>query len=291
MPKKVIEGFLRQLRREIASRFHSGDHFPALRELSASYGISYRVVHKAVRQLCAEGLLEARPNRGITVRSRCSPTDVTGKKIAFISGHNYRVHYEGFFAGVKKVAESEGVVASLVVNSRTDASSTSFGDYLLGLGVDGVLTLLLTDSALPLLYAHDRGLDIVSDFPFEELPILPAVFGDDYRYGRDVAQRAVSAGCKDILVVSLVADEERPGRAFFQRRYKGINAVLKENPGGRVRRANVASPGFAHEMNAFFSDFSAKSSVVTMDYDSIPVIASELLISRRMKLHCFVDHS
>jgi len=274
MPKKVMDGLLRRLRRDIAVQHHAGDRFPPLRELAGRYEVSYRVAHKAVRTLCNEGMLEARPNRGITVRSTRNPRDVSGKKIAFISGHDYRHLYDGFFAGVKATAEAEGVAASLIVNDRTDVTSTAYGGYLLNLNVDGVLTLLLTQSALPFCYAVDRGLDIVSDYPYAEFPQLPAVFGDDFRHGREAMRKALDAGAGDILVVSMWPDVDRPATPFFKTRFAGVQDALKGRDDVRVARIDVSGAGSLSILTAFFNRFSRKSSVVTIDYDSIPFVAS-----------------
>ncbi|MBN1673003.1 MAG: GntR family transcriptional regulator [Kiritimatiellae bacterium] len=271
MPKKVFEGFVRELVRDIRAHHRPGERYLTVRGIAERFRVSLQTAQKAVKLLSGRGMICSAPKRGITIRSLESRVDVAGKRLAVVSDvHDFRFN-EAFCRGVKGAVSAAGVMVDWVDEIPADTRALAFGEFLTALGADGVVALGFKDAALGFYHALCQGVDLVADIALDELPTLPVVQTDNFRHAQEAAFLMAEKGHTDVLVAGYYPSGNR--------RYEGFCAGAAEK-GLTVRYVCLAEASANARLDRFFDSFSERHAVFSQDYATNHVLAPKFLQHR-----------
>jgi len=197
MEDQLVSGFARVIR---SGMYASGTTLPGVRKLAVVFGVSEITIRNAVKRLCCDGLLAARPRVGLTV---CAP----GRRSWRGSVLGIKAGPPGmYFTGVLEncmgsVLRRNGwLYTSVEVSPRLKGEDLTMMEMVL----DSSVKLVVLFEAPPQLSAHVAKMGI----PFVEVrshsPTSAAVFSvnDDLSGALSELARAMrSAGIKTVLSV------------------------------------------------------------------------------------------
>jgi len=272
MPRKIFDNFYRELVRDIRTNYKEEDKYLTVRQIAEKFSVSLQTAQKGVRELSNKGMVSAVPKSGITIKSLEQKSSVKGKKVMVVSHKHDRRFDQAFMAGILEVAGVEEVQVDFLDDSKIDVSSIAFGDYLLRLNVDGVITLAFKDSALAFYHALRDGLDMVSDIIIDELPMLPAVQTDNYVHAREAGAMMLHQGYKYFLVVGYYPKESN-------KRYLGFHDGL-ERLGENIKYVCLADDAAMRKIDNFFHFFSEDMAVFSTDYATNYILAAKFIQHR-----------
>lgn len=266
MPRKVFDSFVRDLKRDLRVHGEVGSRYLSTRDIARRFSVSLQTAQKGVRELCRLGMVRAAPRAGITVTSLEPQAPLSGRHIVMVSNHRDRRFNEAFLGGAAEVAVRERVSVELIESSRTDTTSTTFGEYLLGLRADGVVALAFHDAALGFYHAMREGLDVVADIILDELPQLPAVQTDNVAHARAAGTRMVRRGYRRMLVVGYYPAGNT--------RHLGFETGAEET-GAETSYVCLRNPDAVRTIDHFFYFMDDSMAVFSCDYASNYVVAAK----------------
>jgi DNA-binding LacI/PurR family transcriptional regulator len=196
MPKLVMDRLYRDLVRDIRTNYKIGETYLTLDQISARFKVSKLTAQRCIKKLAVRNMVQANPRSGIRIRSHEEGRDLAGRKIVMLTPYQDHKFSQAFLTGIQEAAEPAGIKAEHAVSQYPEQDTLGFGDYLLGLDADGVIALSFFGSALPFYHALTRGLDVVSDIHYPQLPILPVVETDNERHGRELGRRLAAGKFK-----------------------------------------------------------------------------------------------
>ena len=202
MPKKIFHKLLLQIRNDISSQYKPGQRYLTVRQVAEKFGASLQTAQRAIKQLETEGYISAAPRSGIIIKSTNVVMPQKSRRIAVVSSQRDRRFDEAFLTGIRCQAEGMNVTIEFHECHRKDSSHVSFGEYLLSLNADGIIALAFLNSALGFYHAMREGLDVVTDIIPDDLPQVPAVQTDNFRYGFDAGKLLKKKKYQRALIVS-----------------------------------------------------------------------------------------
>jgi DNA-binding LacI/PurR family transcriptional regulator len=274
MPKKVFDNLLRDIKRDIITTLKIGDHYLTLKGICAKFNVSYKAAQKVMKELARQGMIKTIQNSGSTVISLEPGSDFSNKSIAIVSTVSAQEFTKGFCRGIHDFSEKYGIQSKLITDIHPDFNSTTFGDFLLDLACDGVIALGFSQGAIGFCHAINKGLDIVSDTPLEEIPYLPSAYTDNFGHCKKAGERLKAHGFNKVLVVTNTNLSEESHRGFFKQRYLGLMAGLQ---GGNtaVTVVPLYEPRATYRIDAFMEQFAPDMAVFSLSTDSNFVVASK----------------
>ena len=197
MEDQLVSGFARVIR---SGTYADGTVLPGVRKLAVMFGVSEITIRNAVKRLCREGLLAARPRVGLMVceaGGRSWRGSVLGIK-AGPPGMYFTSVLENSMASVLR--RNGWLYASVEVSAQMEDADVTTVNMMM----DASVKLIVLFEAPPQVAAHVSRLGI----PFVEVrahsPLKEAVFsvGDDLTGALSELARAMrSAGIKTVLSV------------------------------------------------------------------------------------------
>ena len=197
MEDQLVSGFARVIR---SGMYADGTPLPGVRKLAVLFGVSEITIRNAVKRLCREGLLAARPRVGLTV---CAPGRRSWRgSVLGIKAGPPGMYFSGVLeSSMSSVLRRNGwLYTSVEVSSRLKAEDMAMMEMLL----DPSVKLIVLFEAPPPLSAHVAKMGI----PFVEVrshsPSREAVFsvGDDLTGALAELARALRAsGVRTVLSV------------------------------------------------------------------------------------------
>lgn len=269
MPKLVFPEFVRRLRSDIVSFCEGGERYLSIREIAARYGVSVQTAQKGVTKLASEHILVPRKKAGIfinkDIRRILNPYE--GKKVVVLSKVETPIFYQGFLDGVTKRLEGTGVsVEMLVMHETDDVSSLHFGQNLVDLHTDGIITLGFTqESALPFYHAIREGVNLVADIILDDLPILPAVQTDNYRHAYAAGRLMAQMGLDSLYIFGTYPEGNK--------RMLGFSQAVKESS-VTLRYQQLTGVDLMMKAMNILSGLTPKTGIFLSDYTTLHNIAS-----------------
>lgn len=197
MEDQLVSGFARVIR---SGMYADGTPLPGVRKLAVLFGVSEITIRNAVKRLCREGLLAARPRVGLTV---CAPGRRSWRgSVLGIKAGPPGMYFSGVLeSSMSSVLRRNGwLYTSVEVSSRLKAEDMA----MMGMLLDSSVKLIVLFEAPPPLSAHVAKMGI----PFVEVrshsPSKEAVFsvGDDLTGAlAELARTLRSVGVKTVLSV------------------------------------------------------------------------------------------
>ena len=275
MPKKVLNSFLRELRRDIRVNYHPGDRYLTMRVIAETFQVSLQTAQKGIAILEAEGLVRSKKKSGIFIESLESHGVTKGKHLIVLSNKQDQRFYNTFFQGVKKELEESDISLDLIVNNHEQTDNLSFGDYLVSLKADGIIALSFDKAMLPFYHAIREGVDIVSDIIIDQLPILPAVQTDNYTHAFSAGEILIQNGYKDFFVFGYFPEKNK--------RYRGFYDAVKSHARS-VTYIHLSDIEAMAKTDAIFHNLSFTTAVFSCDYSANYILASQFL-KHNVKVH------
>ena len=194
---QLVSGFARMIR---SGAYAGGTALPGVRKLAVIFGVSEITIRNAVKRLCRDGLLAARPRVGLTV---CAPGSRSWRgSVVGIKAGPPGMYFTGALENcMGSVLRRNGwLYTSVEVSPRLKDEDVTMMEMLL----DSSVRLVVLFEAPPQLSAHVAKMGI----PFVEVrshsPTSAAVFSvEDDLSGAltDLARTMRSAGIKTVLSV------------------------------------------------------------------------------------------
>ncbi len=265
MPKLVYQNFYRELRRDIETGYKTGDRYLRVREIAGKFNVSLQIAQKAVSQLSSEGVIAAKPRAGIVVQNTgTAPSGLKGKKILVLSYKQDYHFYASFLDGIRQNCGLYGVDVEFKMNTFKETDSLGFGEYLLSLNADGIITLSFVNSALPFYYALREGQDIVADIILDSLPVLPAVQTDNYRHSYEAACILSKRNCRRYFVLGYYPQNNRRYRGF----YDGIQKTWQGSFRPEVTYIQLSKMNVLGEVIRIIHNYSDTAGFFISDYSA-----------------------
>jgi len=124
MEDQLVSGFARIIR---SGMYANGTSLPGVRKLAVAFGVSEITIRNAVKRLCRDGLIAARPRVGLTV---CAPGSRSwrGVVVGLRSSHDSGMYY----ANVLEGTISSALMRNGWLFARMEWPETSGGTDMLG---------------------------------------------------------------------------------------------------------------------------------------------------------------
>ena len=277
MEDQLVSGFARAIRSGV---YADGTALPGVRKLAVLFGVSEITVRNAVKRLCREGLLAARPRVGLTVcagGSRSWRGSVLGVK-AGPPGMYFAGVLESSMGSVLR--RNGWLYTSVEVSARMEDADVTMVDMML----DASVKLVVLFEAPPRVVAHVAK----SGVPFVEVrshsPSREAVFsvGDDLTGALAELARALRAsGVRTVLSVyqhpavrnSFAGELERAGlrvRSLLIRPVGGRNVQeCVQRAGLRAFEKIIAAGGVKEDAVVCNDDYLASGILSAMDWNGV----------------------
>ena len=203
----LIDQMTDGLRRAILSGFYRpGDKLPKVRDLVAHFGVSNRVPLAAVKRLATEGLIDASPRTGCTVRPKSMPV-WKGHVLCIVPSGDFSYNTMILVGRLRDAIYRAGYLFTQVTVPRNEQSRLDMGllDYFLRQPIDFAV-LLDDDSALAARLSKAK-------LPFvcrsmKGRGLCRGTFGYDYRNAfREFAAVCCERGVKRVARVVKCAGE------------------------------------------------------------------------------------
>jgi DNA-binding transcriptional regulator YhcF (GntR family) len=269
MPKKIIGSFIAAMERDIYANYHEGDRYLSIRKIAAQFNVSVQTAQKGVDRLEEEGLLVVKHKSGITVGDTGNAGKLRVYKIGVVSARADRRFDDAFFLGIKETAAEKQVEAVFYHIPEMDLRSLAFGDYLLSLGVNGLVALNFSNSPLPFYHVIREGMDLVVDIIPDELPIVAAVQTDNYRHAREAGKAFLLRGYTRFLVVGYYPRHRN-------RRFEGMYDMVKGSAED-VKYVCLQDMNSMITIDRFFHRFDSHCAVYSVDYSANYIAASKFI--------------
>lgn len=190
LAEQMADGLRRAIR---AGVYRKGDRLPAVRDLVAHFGVSSRVPVAAFKMLADEGLVDAAPHRGCTVRALRSPV-WKGHVLCIVPSGNYSYSIAMKAGCIRSLLGKAGFLFTQVTvpMSRNERPDMGLLDYVLQQHVD--FAVLLSDNRRLAARLESAGVPFVSRV-FEACDsnkMCRGVFIDDMA----AALRQFASGCR-----------------------------------------------------------------------------------------------
>lgn len=268
MPKKVMDSFIRELRRDIIANYEIGDRYLTMRNIAKNFGVSLQTAQKGVATLSEEGMVACKPKSGIFIQSLNSVGKIEGKHLVVLSNKQDKRFYPIFFEGVQHILDGSGVTSQLIEVSQSHTDDYAFGEYLVSLKADGIIALSFHKSILPFYHYLREGGDIVSDIIIDQLPILPAVQTDNYKHAYDAGKILIQNGYTDFYVFGFYPEQNK--------RYKGFKDAVIDHA-----RSVIYVPLSDYEAlaktDSILHNLTKTSAVFSSDYSANYILAAQFL--------------
>ncbi len=266
MPKKVFEDFIRNLRRDILTNYEAGSRYLSVREISDKFSVSLQTAQRGVKELKDKGLISSRPNSGIIVQEKESATAGLRHKTIYVISNKQDGHFfSSFYDGAKIISDDYGIKTEFLMNTFSDTSSLSFGNYLTSLKADGLIMLSFPNSELPFYHAIREGVDIVSDIILDKLPILPSVQTDNFKHSYEAGKALVAEGCTKFYVFGYYRQQNK--------RFLGFDTAVRE-AGYISTYIEISSISGISETAEILRNYNDHTGLFIGDYSSAYVIDS-----------------
>ncbi len=259
MPKKIVAELERQLRQALIANYPIGSRFLSLAQICSEFQVSRKTAHKAITTLKNEGLIIVSPKSGIHVLSHSSSTVIKGKRLVIFSNLQHREFDDAILRGVESAVINHGVILRLVNNPLKNTQALSLGDYLLDLKCDGVIAISFGDASLGFYRAMREGLDIIADYEMPELPILPVVQADYYKYGELAGNFFRKSGKTKIMALGF---PELSDSNCYQERMDGLHAGAKP---AEVEFRCVSPQHSQKPIDQFLKNFSEEKALFSLE--------------------------
>ncbi len=277
MPKKVLNSFLRDIRRDIKINYQPGDRYLTMRVIADTFQVSLQTAQKGIAILESEGLVRSKKKSGIFIESLESHGITKGKHLIVLSNKQDQRFYNTFFEGVKKELEGTDITLSLIVNTHDKTDNLSFGEYLVSLKADGIIALSFDKAMLPFYHVIREGVDIVSDIIIDQLPILPAVQTDNYKHAFAAGEILIQNGYKDFFVFGYFSEQNK--------RYQGFYDAVKSQARS-VTYIHLSDIEAMAKTDAIFHNLSFTTAVFSCDYSTNYILASQF-VKHNVKVHAY----
>ena len=261
MEDQLVSGFARTIR---SGAYADGMKLPGVRKLAVAFGVSEITIRNAVKRLCREGLLAARPRVGLTVCAsggRSWRGSVLGIK-AGPPGMYFTSVLENSMASVLR--RNGWLYASVGVSARLEDADVTTVNMML----DASVKLIVLFEAPPQVAAHVSRLGI----PFVEVrshsPSKEAVFsvGDDLTGAlSELARTLRSAGVKTVLSVYQHPAARKSFAGELERAGLKVRSVPIRPIGGRNVQECVQRAGMQTFEKLLASDGIKEDAVVCND--------------------------
>ncbi|HCG64138.1 MAG: hypothetical protein CVV48_16935 [Spirochaetae bacterium HGW-Spirochaetae-4] len=277
MPKKVLNSFLRELKRDIQVNHIPGDRYMTMRAIAETFRVSLQTAQKGIAILESEGMVKSKKKSGIYVESLESHGETNGKHLVVLSNKQDQRFYKVFLEGVEKQLEGTGISVELIVNKHDKTDDLIFGEYLVSLKADGIIALSFDKSVLPFYHVIRERVDIVSDIIIDQLPILPAVQTHNYKHAHTAGEILIQNGYKDFYVFGYFPEQNK--------RYKGFyDAVIPQ--ARSVTYIHLSDIEAMAKTDAIFHNLTKTTAVFSCDYSTNYILASQFL-KHNVKISAF----
>lgn len=267
MPKVIFEPFLQALKQDIADRFQIGDRYLSVRDIASRFKVSLQTAQKGVRELCENGTLSAKQKSGIFVLQKPKPSEEETRKTLVVLSRNINSQfYKPFLEGIHTRIGTHLVDVKVIAQDFGDVGSLRFGEYIVGLGADGIITLnFFQESALPFYYVLHNHIPIVSDIIFDTLPILPAVQTDNYKHAFKAGLAMLQEGFEEFFLFGFYPKENK--------RYLGFRDAVK-NKCRSIQYIRINEFESLSTAISILSNMTGHTGIFLCDYSAVHYIAS-----------------
>jgi DNA-binding LacI/PurR family transcriptional regulator len=208
-----------------AGIYRKGDRLPAVRDLVARFGVSSRVPVAAFKILSNEGLVDAVPHKGCTVRELRSPV-WKGHALCIIPSGDFSYSVAMLAGCVRSALNGAGYLLTQVTVPRTENGNLDMGllDYALQQHVD--FAVLLDGSRRLVARLERAGVPFVSD-AFEGCEACKTCRGV-YMNDMGPAYRQFAACCRTRKDRRAICVVKRPGESAMVAEALGRAGVAAE---------------------------------------------------------------
>lgn len=277
MPKKVMDSFVRSLKRDISTNYVPGDRYLTIRNIADKFKVSLQTAQKGVALLAKEGVVISRQKSGTYIACLESASATQGKHLSVLSSKQDKRFYSVFFEGIMKALEGTGVTAEVVEITQNNIDDYAFAEYLVSLETDGIIALSFGKSILPFYHYIREGGDIVSDIIIDQLPILPAVQTDNYKHAYYAGEILIQNGYKDFFVFGFYPEENK--------RYKGFrDAVISQ--ARSVTYIPLSNYESLAKTDSILHDLSTTSAIFSCDYSANYILAAQF-VKHQIKMSAY----
>lgn len=275
MPKKVMDSFVRALRRDILTNYKPGDRYLTMRMIAQTFDVSLQTAQRGIALLAEEGMVVSKPKSGIYIHALDGPSRVQGKHLVVLSNKQDKRFYPVFYDGVKSRLAKTGVTVELVETAHQNTDDYAFGEYLVSLEADGIIALSFDKAILPFYHYLREGGDIVSDIIIDQLPILPAVQTDNYKHAYSAGEILIQNGYKDFFVFGFYPEKNK--------RYKGFrDAVIAH--ARSVTYIPLSDFESLAKTDAILHNLSRTTAIFSCDYSANYILAAQF-VKHRTKMN------
>ncbi|MCK9347916.1 MAG: GntR family transcriptional regulator [Sphaerochaeta sp.] len=280
MPKIVFPVFLNRMMHDIDQNYHKDERYLSVREIASKFEVSIQTAQKGVKDLASRGILLPKRKSGIYVlQNNIFNTPLEGKQLIVITRIDNPLFYQPFLDGVIERTIDTGIATKLIINSHHDITSLSFGEYLVDLRADGIITLNFgSSSSLPFYHVIREKVDIVSDIIIDELPILPAVQTDNYKHAFSAGRTMLNSGISTFYVFGSYPVQNK--------RFIGFKDAVKAHA-ERIRYIQISEVDSMSIALGILNNITPDTGVFLCDYTAVHYIAS---LCSRFKIQ-FPEHN
>ena len=226
---QLVSGFSKVIR---SGAYSDGDVLPGIRKLAEIFGVSLITVQNAVRRLCREGLLEARPRIGLRVC--CSGRRFWKGAVLGIKAGPPGMFFTGVLeASMGSVLRRDGwMYSSIEVSPRMGEADVMTVNMML----DSSVRLVILFEASPQLAAHVSrcGIPFAVVRPCHLMSDAVLAVGDDLSCALSELSGAMrSAGVKTVLSVYQHPAARRSFDSELERAGMKVRSLLVRPVGGR----------------------------------------------------------
>lgn len=267
MPKIIYEPFLEALKLDIINRYQVGDRYLSIRSIAVHFQVSLQTAQKGVKELCENGILSARQKSGIFVLAKPNLTrEESRRSLVVLSRNSNPQFYKPFLEGIHQRIVAHTVDVKVIAEDFGDVGSLRFGEYIVNLGVDGIISLnFFPESALPFYYVLHNQIPIVSDIIFDTLPILPAVQTDNYKHAFKAGYSMLREGFDEFFLFGFYPKENK--------RYQGFKDSVK-NKCRSIQYIRISEFESLSTAISILSNMQEHTGIFLCDYSAVHYIAS-----------------
>lgn len=268
MPRKVLASLLHEIQRDITARFAPGDRYRSVRDIARHFKVSLQTAHRGVTRMVEAGMLEAKAKSGLHVRNTRPDWSKIPGRIVFLSNHPDPRFNQAVLSGLRDVFSSESFELRLVLNTHPDTNSLSFGEWITGLGADGIVAMGFRDAGLPFYHAQIHGVNIVSGIILDELPTLPAVQHNNTLHAEEAARALHQLGKKRVLCAGYWDPAENKRFEAFRSTFRSLSPKVEISYAWLARAESVA------RLHLFFMHFRPETDAVfSLEYSANYAVA------------------
>lgn len=262
--------------RKLAGSIGRGGALPGQRDLSRQLGVSSHTIHRWLRELDAEGLVEVVPRKGVFVRDTSEADRFIRLVCVRDSAWGVRASwgFEALMSATSRfhlrcqpeVVDTEDTVGFAKLIAKARGMRDCVGTVVVG-EVPENFAPIIRASASPLVVLGD----LHSERAFED---LPAVVGDLFQAGQLAVEHLLEAGCDRIV---LVHHCNEPDWIWERETRAGALAAAELAPGCEVllsRQWSESAGAFEEEVRQWYAAHPGRIGFSCLTYYTLPVILS-----------------